>query len=214
VHAEPFGRHPVEPAQLRISSDQVGTIRARAIELTENAFHRTLGDITVAAREGSVVPDPARDIALLAYVNRTGAVPESGMALVSGFGLRAGAIATSSTPDDENILCVGTNPVDMAIAINHLVSAGGADVVVQGGEVRAALALPIAGLMSDLAPADVAKAQDVVEAAARDLGCRLVEPFRFLGLLAITGLPEVGMSEQGLIDGVTREVLATVRSIA
>jgi adenine deaminase len=214
VTVDPFGRHPVQPAQLRISTDLAGTIRARAIELTENAFHRTLGDVSVTTEEGSVIPDPTRDVALLAYVNRTGAISDPGMALVSGFGLRGGAMATSSTPDDENILCVGTNPADMAIAINHLISAGGADVVVEGGEVRAALALPIAGLMSDLAPTDVAKAQDVVEAAARDLGCRVVEPFRFLGLLAITGLPEVGMSEQGLIDGVTREVLSTVRSIA
>jgi adenine deaminase len=214
VHADPFPRQPVEPTQLRISTDLVGTIRARVIELTEDAFHRTLGDVSVTAQEGSVVPDPTRDIALLAYVNRTGVVSEPGMALVSGFGLRAGAMATSSTPDDENILCVGTNPADMAVAINHLVSARGADVVVEDGEVRAALALPIAGLMSDLAPTDVAKAQDVVEASARDLGCERIEPFRFLGLLAITGLPEVGMSEHGLIDGGTREVLSTVRSIA
>ena len=79
------------------------------------------------------------------------AAPETvPVAFVSGFGLETGALATSTAPDDNNIVCVGTNPDDMAVAINHIIANNGGQVVVDGGRIIAFLQLPIGGIVSDI----------------------------------------------------------------
>jgi adenine deaminase len=208
VTAEPFARAPVLPAELRIDAPRDGVMPAHIIRMDpENAFHRLLDEVEVTAEDGEVRASPESDVALLAYVDRGGRTPAPGVGLVSGFGLRAGALATSSSPDDENLLCVGTDAADMALALNTVIAQGGGDVVVVDGQVAGNLPLPVFGLMSDRPADELMRAQDAVEAVVRGLGCTLVQPFHFLGLLAITGVPEAGMSEHGPVEAATGRVL-------
>ena len=124
------------------------------------------------------------------------------------FGLRAGAMASSASPDDNNILCVGTNPADMAAAVNHLAAEGGGQVVVRDGEVLAFLALPIGGIVADLHPQDMARMEAGLDDAARGLGCRLPSPFMYLIFLSITAIPDYAITDLGLIDCVSLQVIS------
>jgi len=210
----PFPRLQLKAAELSIAAAPPN-VDVLVMELTDNAFHRRSRVASVSTRDGAVLPDAAQDIALVAYVERFGSTDgPPGKALVSGFGLQRGALATSCSPDDENIMCVGADAADMALAINTLISCGGGDVVVQGGEVRALLKLPIGGIVCDLPPEELAAEQDKLEIAARAAGCTKDNPFMFLGNLAITGIPDYGMSEFGLIDASTHQVVNTVLATA
>lgn len=211
LHVDRFDRELLTPTDFAIpNTEESDRVRCRVIEMTDNAFARTACEMVVKARDGVIELDPASDLAVCAYVVRgTDAGP--GLGLVTGFKLSDGAIATSSTPDDENILCVGRNPEDMAAAVNALIEQGGGDVVVVGGQVRALLPLPIAGIMSDLDPERFAPAQAALHRAVKDLGCDLAgDPFLYLGILAITGLPEIGMSEHGPVDFESRSVVPVI----
>jgi adenine deaminase len=122
---------------------------------------------------------------------------------VSGFQLRAGAMASSLSPDDNNVVCVGTHAEDMALAINFIAKHRGGQIVVNDGKVSAFLQLPIGGLMSDMEPEEMAKKEDELESAVQALGCKLDSPFVYLIVLPIAGGgegPEYAMTDRGLID--------------
>lgn len=167
----PFPRREVGAAELAITATEL-RVDALVMELTDNAFHRRSRVASLSTHDGIVLPDPAQDVALVAYVERFGKTDgPPGTAFVSGFGLRQGALATSCSPDDENILCVGTDAADMALAINTLIACGGGEVVVSCGQVRALLKLPVGGIVCDLTPDELAAEQDTLDAAAREAGC-------------------------------------------
>ncbi len=178
--------------------------------MTNNAFTRHRGSRRLSDSAGVLRPDPSQDVALLAYADRIGAQPTPGLGFAVGFGLRSGAIATSAAPDDYNFIGVGADPEDLRMALNLLIDRGGGEIVVDGGEVKAFLPLPTHGVLSDLPVDEHIAAQRAVNAAARELGCNLAEPMRFLGLLEITGVPDIGMSEHGPVDYASGRVLPLV----
>jgi adenine deaminase len=132
------------------------------------------------------------------------------VAFVSGFGLREGAMASSSSPDDNNILCIGTSTADIATAVNRVAEAGGGQVVVRGGEVLAWLALPVGGIVADLPPAEMAAQEARLDDAARALGCKLPSPFMYMIFLSVTAIPDYAMTDLGLIDCVSLRVISPV----
>ncbi|WP_067676736.1 adenine deaminase C-terminal domain-containing protein [Nocardia miyunensis] len=208
VTAVPFERPVITSDDVTIGATVDGDIPALVIELTDNAFHRKASTITVPVRGGTVRVDKADDLCIAAYVVRK---PRDrrppGLGLVTGFGLTSGAIATSCSPDDENILCVGRTPADVALAINTVIRHGGGDVVVDQGEVVHLLPLPVEGIMSALSLAEYLDAEARLENAARRLGCRVEHPMMVLGILGITGTPEIGLSEYGVVDYSKRAVV-------
>jgi adenine deaminase len=103
---------------------------------------------------------------------------------------------------------------DMAAAVNHLIRAGGGQVVVEGGEVRAFLPLPIGGIVADLEPERMAEAEDALDDAARALGCELPTPFGYLIFLAITAIPDYAITDLGLVDCVQLTVVDPVLEAA
>jgi adenine deaminase len=209
-----FPREPTTAAEFEIAAATAdGDAQVLVMQLTDNAFHRTGREATLPVANGVVQPSASDDIAVIAYVERFGKLTTApGLAFVSGFGLQSGAIASSCTPDDDNILCVGTNPADMALAVNTLIEIGGGDVAVDGGVVTALLPLPVGGIVSDLPAGKLAEAQAFLDQAVSDLGCPITPPFMFLGVLCITGVPDYGMSENGLIDARTHQVVDIVLS--
>ncbi len=177
-----------------------GAGRARVIGLVPDQLVTLALVEQVAVVDGAAVADVERDILKLAVVERHHATGNVGLGFVRGFGLRRGALASSVAHDSHNIIVVGTNDADMLAAARAVVELRGGQVAVAGGQVLAALPLPIAGLMSDQ-PIDVVRAQmDQLSAAARSLGCPLRSPFMALSFLALPVIPALKLTDQGLVD--------------
>ncbi len=146
------------------------------------------------------MPSPERDLLKLAVVERHGQGSGVGIAFVSGFGLKDGAIASSVAHDSHNIVIAGANDADMRRAVEAIAEMQGGLVVVHGGEVRAALALPIAGLMSDRPLEEVRDAVDALHHAYHELGGELKDPFMQLAFLALPVIPTLKLTDKGLVD--------------
>lgn len=157
----------------------------------------------IAIEDGDKRPDPARDLARIAVIERHGKTGGMANGFVRGFGLRRGAIASSVCHDHHNIAVVGVDYEDMALAANRLGDIEGGFAVAADGGILAELALPIAGLMS-LAPFETVRDQlATLRAAAKALGVTLEEPFLQLAFLALPVIPELKITDRGLVD-VTR----------
>ncbi|MFD1702076.1 adenine deaminase [Methylopila henanensis] len=164
--------------------------------------------LDLAARDGVVGSDPAQDALSVAVVARHGGPRTIGRGFVKGFTLKGGAIASSVGHDSHNLCVVGVDAEDMAQAVNRVIALGGGFVVAGGGEVRAELALPVAGLMS-LDPHEVVRERLLaLRAAARALGCGLDEPFLQVAFLPLTVIPHLKISDLGMVDVDRFEVIA------
>ncbi|MFO8033902.1 MAG: adenine deaminase [Candidatus Bipolaricaulota bacterium] len=150
--------------------------------------------------QGQVLADPERDLLKLAVVERHRGTGRVGLALVRGFGLRRGALASTVAHDAHNLVVVGVDDEDMRSAATTLVEHGGGQVVMEGGQPRALLPLPIAGLMSDRPLEEVAQAARGLKRAAAELGCSLPDPFMSLSFLALEVIPHLKLTDLGLVD--------------
>ena len=154
----------------------------------------------VPAKGNERIADPANDIAKVAVVERHGRNGNIGRGFVTGFGMKQGAIASSVGHDSHNICVVGMDDDDMAVAVNRLRELGGGFVVAAGGEVKAELALRVAGLMS-LEPFEAVHAGLMpLRRAARDIGCTLPEPFLQVAFLPLPVIPHMKITDLGLFD--------------
>jgi len=176
-------------------------VTARVIGVIENQAPTRALERTVPVEDGLVVADRAGDVAQIALVERhlgTGAVVN---ALVSGFGYDVDcAVASTVAHDSHQMIVVGTNRDDMAVAANRLGEVGGGAIVVSKGEVLALVELPIAGLMSDERAQVVAQKAEQLVQAMRACGCTLNNAFMQHSLLALVVIPELRVSDKGLID--------------
>jgi adenine deaminase len=142
----------------------------------------------------------ADDVVKVAVVARHGQNHNIGLGFVKGFGLKRGAIASSVGHDSHNICVVGADEADMAAAVNRLRAIQGGFVVASGGDVRAELPLPIAGLMSDQSFEHVRDALDLLREAAKRLGVTLSEPFLQVAFLPLPVIPHLKITDLGLVD--------------
>jgi len=149
---------------------------------------------------GRLAADPGRDLLKLAVVERHHGSGNLGLGLVQGFGMRRGALASSVAHDSHNIVVVGALESDMLQAVRRLTALGGGLVVVAAGLVLAELPLPIAGLMSPRPLGEVAAASVRLKTAYRDLGGVLPDPFMALSFLALPVIPELKLTDLGLVD--------------
>jgi adenine deaminase len=154
--------------------------------------------LTTLAREVVIGED---DVAHAAVVERHHATGRIGRAFTTGFGLKRGAIATTVAHDAHNIVCIGASGKDMAVAVARLAQLGGGQVAVLDGRVAAEVALPLAGLMSDMPAGAVASALDALGAVvARRLGVAVEEPFMQLSFIALSVIPQMRLTDGGLFD--------------
>ena len=147
-----------------------------------------------------LVADVARDILKIAVIERHHSSGNIGLGFVKGFGLRAGAIVSSVAHDSHNIIVVGTNDRDMKLAAETIARLGGGYAVVSGGILKASLALPLAGIMSPRPVTEVARRISLLNKSAKKLGCWLPEPFMTLSFLALAPIPELKITDKGLVD--------------
>ena len=154
----------------------------------------------IPARAGEAFADPAQDLAKIAVVERHLGTGRVGHGFVRGFGLQRGAIASTVAHDAHNVVVVGMNDASMAAAVRRLANRGGGIVVVDGAEVLAELPLPVAGLLSDAPLEEVVAQSHAIVAAVRELGCTLEAPFQHLSFLALSVIPSLKLTDQGLVD--------------
>jgi adenine deaminase len=153
------------------------------------------------------VADTKRDILKLVVVERHKATGNIGLGLVKGFGTKRGALASSIAHDSHNIVAVGTNDKDLYVALKKVEALGGGLVAAVDGKVLSALPLPIAGLLSDQPLDKVVKKLEEVEKAAAGLGSKLAAPFATLSFLALPVIPELRLTDKGLVDVLQFKIL-------
>jgi adenine deaminase len=178
---------------IKIIPDQIVTERVdEEVKVDENGF---------------VVSDTEKDILKLVVVERHLETGNIGKGLVKGFGLKKGALGSSIAHDSHNIVVVGANDEDIYVVVKEIENLQGGLVVVAGGKVLGSLALPIAGLLSELHLEKVVAKLEELHRIASDLGCILKSPFATLSFLALPVIPELKLTDKGLVDVVSFKLL-------
>ncbi|WP_417257446.1 adenine deaminase [Celeribacter sp.] len=198
----PVARNSVQAPRVKADSFRTGGNREQTdvIGIIEGKIITAHLTETVPIVDGDKRPDPARDLTRITVIERHGKNGNIASGFVKGFGMQAGAIASTVCHDHHNIACVGVDYDDMALAANRLGEIEGGFVVVHQGKVLAELALPVAGLMS-LEPFEQVHAQLIeLRAAARTLGVTLEEPFLQLAFLALPVIPALKITDRGMVD--------------
>lgn len=199
VPVTPINRFNAElktPADFRIPSetDNVRVIKAIDGELITEEL---IAKANLAG--GAIMPDVSRDILKIAIIDRYNNGTPS-VALISGFGLKKGAIASSVAHDSHNIIAVGIDDESLCEAVNEIVRNKGGIAVFDGSETRS-LALPVAGLMATEDAYEVADEYIQLDKAAKELGSPLNAPFMTLSFMALLVIPSLKLSDKGLFDG-------------
>ncbi|RMD47308.1 MAG: adenine deaminase [Alphaproteobacteria bacterium] len=179
-------------------------VRVRVVGVIENQAPTRALEAELPVRGGVIEADPAADIAHLALVERHRGTGRVVNGFVSGFGYRPGvAMASTVAHDSHHMIVVGTDRAMMAAAANRLAEVGGGVTLWRDGREEALVELPIAGLMSDRPAAEVAAAAERLGKAMRAAGCTLNNAYMQHSLLALVVIPELRISDRGIID-VTR----------
>ncbi|MCD6413411.1 MAG: adenine deaminase [Elusimicrobia bacterium] len=173
--------------------------KINVIELVPNQLITRKRVENAKIENGCAVSDTERDILKMVVVERHRASGNIGFGFVKGFGLKKGAIATSVSHDSHNIVCAGCDDSSIFEAVVSIVKAGGGICCVSGRK-KEILPLPVAGLMSDRNIAFVYKKIKRLQSMARNLGCRFDDPFMVLSFLALPVIPEIKLTDKGLVD--------------
>jgi adenine deaminase len=194
---------PLDPASLRL--DAPGSrARLRVIRLAGDIV-TTEAEATLPVGDGAVLADPAADLLLAAACDRrTGR--GRGFGVIQGFGLRAGAVASTLSFDTADLVLVGASREAMAAAAQRAVALRGGFVVVDGrGRVQAELPLPLGGVAAASSLQEVARRFDGVVGALRALGCGLAQPLLTLQTLTFSAIPALRLTTRGLLAVKSRE---------
>ncbi len=193
IHVKPFG---INDLHLESSGNTFPAIEV----IPEQIVTRNITQIVTKDKDGFVQTNIEHDVLKLVVVERHKASGNMGKGLVKGFGLKKGALASSVAHDSHNIVAVGSNDMDILLAIKKVISMQGGLAVVAGEMVLASLPLPLAGIMSEKPLAEVVEGYTGVEDAARGLGTTLPAPFATLSFLALPVISELRLTDRGIID--------------
>ena len=149
-------------------------------------------------RDGHIVAGDG--LAKIAVIERHHATGRIGLGLVRGFGLRAGAFASTVAHDAHNLVVVGVSDEDMTACAARLQEIGGGIAVARDGAIRGELALPVAGLLSDEPVEDVVERLEQLQEMLRDQGVGDDAPFMTLSFLALSVIPSLKITDRGLVD--------------
>lgn len=145
--------------------------------------------------------DVENDILKIACIERHKGTNHIGVGYVKGYSLKSGAVATSVAHDSHNIISVGCNDGDIAVAVNAIKDSKGGIAVVENGKIKALLELPIAGLMSDEPLTTVNKKLENAKSSAYELGAdKSIDPFMTLSFLSLPVIPSLRITTKGVFD--------------
>ncbi|UCB51377.1 MAG: adenine deaminase [Deltaproteobacteria bacterium] len=174
--------------------------RARVIELIPGQILTGVRYEHIKSDNGWVQSDVERDILKLAVVERHRATGNIGLGLVMGFGLDAGALASSVAHDSHNLIAIGVSDQEIWRSIEEVKKTGGGIAVIRDEKVLARVPLDIAGLMSRESLEGLTEKLDEADRAASSLGCTIPDPFMSLSFLALPVIPKLKLTDLGLVD--------------
>ena len=151
-------------------------------------------------RDGCIVADPKRDLVKIAVLERHHASGRVGLGFATNVGLQRGAFASTVAHDAHNVVVLGVDDADMAACVSRMPEIGGGIVIAEGGRVVEELPLPVAGLMSDQPLADVHRRIKSMEKRLAAMGVTMDAPFMTLSFLALSVIPELKITDRGLVD--------------
>ncbi|MBV2143229.1 adenine deaminase [Falsochrobactrum sp. TDYN1] len=198
----PVGRNSVKAPRVSASNfrSQSNSGKTRAIGIVPGKIITESLEFDLKVGPHGVEPDLEHDVVKISVVERHGKNGNIATGFVHGFGLKAGAIASTVSHDSHNICVVGVSDDDIAVAVNRLGEIEGGFVVVSDGKVLAEMPLPIAGLMS-MEPYETVRDQlRDLRHAADLLGTKLEEPFLQLAFVALPVIPHLKITDRGLVD--------------
>ena len=200
--------HP-EDFSVRVSKDDVYTVNVIGVEESQAPTQHLKREMKAAG--GEIAVDTKQDLAKVALIERHQGTGEVQVGFVHGFGFdRSCAIASTVAHDSHHMIVVGTDEADMALAANRLAEVGGGQIVVREGKIIALVELPIAGLMSVERAEIVAKKAEGVLQAYEGCGCTLNNANMQLSLLALVVIPDLRISDKGLVDVNRFEVIPLI----
>lgn len=173
----------------------------KVIEVIPNHLETKLISVEPLVSNGVFQSDTNRDLLKIATIERHSSEKEVGLGIVKGFGLKKGAIAATISHDSHHFISVGTNDLDILLALEVLKETGGGITVCMDGKEIQTLALPISGLLSDQSAEKVSNLLEQLNVSLRELGfCGNFNPFLTLSFLALPVIPEIKMTSKGLFD--------------
>ena len=178
-------------------------VEVRAIEIIPGKVGTFEAHVQLPVVHGQLESDLSQDVLKTFVFERHHETGTFGVGFAKGFGIKRGAMASTVAHDAHNLLVVGTNDADMALAANTLIECGGGMVVVADGEVLGLVELPIAGLMNDLGAAEMSEKVHALEDTWAEIGCTMPSPFMTMALIPLACLPELRLTNRGLVDCTT-----------
>lgn len=201
----------IEADDLVIRVDQEAKrARVRVIGASPISLLTESLEYELPVRDGVIQPDLENDILHIACVERYGKNGSIGRSFIKNFGLKSGAVAISVGHDHHNVTVTGTDSYDMALAVNRIQELQGGLVYVNQGQVMAEIALPICGLLADEDGDVVAEQLRAVIAAMAEEGCTIPSPNVTLSFITLIFIPELAISDQGLFDVNTFQIIDPV----
>lgn len=204
------GGRSITEAELAVPAP-AGAKRAKVIVLQLDPSQvRIRREVVLPIQEGCILSDPVQDVNYISVTDRHSGKMKTATAFIGGTGLKKGAFASSLSPDDDNIICIGSSLADMACATRRLFEIKGGWVVVADQTVQAEIALPIAGIMADLSAEEMAAKEAILQEKLVELGVNIPKPFFSMIFLSITAIPEYAITDGGLTMAATRDYVNPV----
>jgi adenine deaminase len=188
---------PLDATSFRVAS---GAQKIRVMRVVPAQLLTEVEVAEPAVIDGWIVADRARDLVKIAVVERHHATGRVGVGFATNVGLQRGAFASTVAHDAHNVVVLGVDDHDMAACGLRLAELGGGIVIADGGRVVEELPLPIAGLMSDRPLAEVHERLRSMERRLKDMGVHVASPFMTLSFLALSVIPELKITDRGLVD--------------
>ena len=204
-----FPAPEIDPYLVQRAHDTFHVASLSAADFTDDRPHAVIGMVNgeITTTDGGYTDriDVDYDILKIAVIERHKNTHHIGLGYIKGYGLKRGAVATSISHDSHNIIVVGANEEDMAFAANRIVQQHGGITVVEDGQVKGELLLPIAGIMSDDTLVNVNRDLEAAKKSAYELGVSTgIDPFMTLSFMALPVIPSLRITTRGVFDVTTQ----------
>lgn len=192
----------IETTDLSIRSSRSHTTRIRVIDVSGGCILSSESIDEINVLNGELRSDTDKDLLKLCVVHRHAKTPSRkiGKGFIKGFGLKKGALASSVAHDTHNIISVGVNDHDVAMAMNTIIRMNGGLTLVSDGKIVGSQQLRIGGIVALESIEKVADNLTNLELSARELGCKIDRPFMVLSFQSSASIPKLKLSSRGLID--------------
>lgn len=204
-------KNPVRAQDLVIAAQaDAGTAKVHVMRTLPWVPITEGGEAELPVRNGYINSDLSQDLLHIAVIERHHETGNIGKAFIGGFGLSAGAMASSIGHDHHNIVAMGADPEEMALAANRVAELNGGIVLVKDGKVMKEIPLPIAGLLTDMDAWTLAQQRQELLAAAAELGCHVADAFMFLSFVTLAAIPAFAITDKGYINVMTQQIMDPV----